>query len=307
MKRFTEIINAENVNIARNVLMKSIQAQPVTAEATKTYLITKFNNMNAFYKQLTGLDELEYYQDRVIELQKSLTDAQQKRRELSYILNETRAKSIEIQDRLHKVKRHQEPAYFLELMREETDFIKREQQIFTDLGEQERYERDVFSAFTNAIRDSQEKQRNRLEYAKYIGFGLTLFGALGSYLITTWRTEDLKSVIRGSIKDDVRSVFVESAKDTMHLMQQLSKQQTQELHGYFSTLRGEIEKNKAANDGRFASMEQKMRQFIQGWTMRNTTATAEEIAPSDEWIILKWACIASAGFLALVGISSLAR
>lgn len=69
MKRCTEIINAENVNIARNVLMKSIQAQPVTAEATKTYLITKFNNMNAFYKQLTGLDELEYYQDRVIELQ----------------------------------------------------------------------------------------------------------------------------------------------------------------------------------------------------------------------------------------------
>lgn len=49
--------------------------------------------------------------------------------------------------------------------------------------EYDQAERELFTAFTNAVRDSQEKQRSQLEYSKYITMVLSIVGSfIGKYL-----------------------------------------------------------------------------------------------------------------------------
>lgn len=53
-------------------------------------------------------------------------------------------------------------------------------------------ERELFTAFTNAIRDSHEKQRAQLEYTKYFGLILSMAGSFLAFVYTSFKKQDLK-------------------------------------------------------------------------------------------------------------------
>lgn len=56
-------------------------------------------------------------------------------------------------------------------------------------------ERELFTAFTNAIRDSHEKQRAQLEYTKYFGLILSMAGSFLAFVYTSMKKQDLKRFI----------------------------------------------------------------------------------------------------------------
>lgn len=56
-------------------------------------------------------------------------------------------------------------------------------------------ERELFTAFTNAIRDSHEKQRAQGEYTKYFGLVLSIAGSFLAFVYTTIKKQDIKVFI----------------------------------------------------------------------------------------------------------------
>lgn len=110
-----------------------------------------------------------------------------------------RKRSNQLQDEIHKVKRSEDIERFLLLMKEETEVLKAEQEISRSFQECDRTERELFSAFTNAVRDSNEKQRAQVEYTKYFGIILSITGSFLAFCYTTLRKHDLKVFIEDSL------------------------------------------------------------------------------------------------------------
>lgn len=84
-------------------------------------------------------------------------------------------------------------------MKEETEVLKAEQETSRSFQECDRTERELFTAFTNAVRDSNEKQRAQVEYTKYFGIILSIAGSFLAFCYTTLRKHDLKVFIEDSL------------------------------------------------------------------------------------------------------------
>lgn len=134
-----------------------------------------------------------------LSFQEKLLEAQNKRRNLSRELVEVRKKSNDLHEQIHKVKRQDDLQRFLDLMKEETDVLKQEQHISKLFADCDREEREIFTAFSNAIRDSHEKQRAQMEYTKYIGLVLSIAGSFLAFTYSTLRKEDLKRFVKESM------------------------------------------------------------------------------------------------------------
>lgn len=77
--------------------------------------------------------------------------------------------------------------------------LKLEEEINAQFQECDREEREIFTAFTNAVRDSHEKQRAQVEYTKYFGIILSIVGSLLTFCYSTVKKHDLKRCIEDSI------------------------------------------------------------------------------------------------------------
>ncbi|XP_018565697.1 uncharacterized protein LOC111692935 [Anoplophora glabripennis] len=161
-------------------------------EENKKLMYDKLNRLNKWYVKVIGLDEVKLYQDRVTSLQDQLLETQEKRREVGRQLADIRQKSLELQDQIHKVKRQEDLQKFLDLMREETEILKLENSVSRTFQDYDQTERELFTAFTNAIRDSHEKQRAQLEYTKYFGLILSMAGSFLAFVYTSVKKQDLK-------------------------------------------------------------------------------------------------------------------
>lgn len=132
-------------------------------------------------------------------MQEKLLNAQEKRRNISQHLQEIRKRSNHLQDQIHNVRRQENLQRFLELMKEETEVLKLEDEINQQFQECDREEREIFTAFTNAVRDSHEKQRAQVEYTKYFGIILSIVGSLLTFCYSTVKKHDLKRCIEENI------------------------------------------------------------------------------------------------------------
>lgn len=89
--------------------------------------------------------------------------------------------------------------------------MKLEKSISTIFQDYDRTERELFTAFANAIRDSHEKQRAQLEYTKYFGLVLSIAGSFLAFVYTTVRKHDLKLFMQeklSSIEDNTKPVLL---------------------------------------------------------------------------------------------------
>lgn len=130
--------------------------------------------------------------------------AQEERREVGKLLVEVRKRSAELQEQLQKVQRWQNPEIFLDLTREETLVMKTEKELGAKFDILDKAEREIFTALSNAVRDSHEKEKAQSEYTKYWGIILsiagTLVGTLLSTIISTMRNRQLVNGINAGVE-----------------------------------------------------------------------------------------------------------
>ena len=63
---------------------------------------------------------------------------------------------------------------YLQLFTEEHALLKNESNIYNEYKIKENEERDLFFSLSTSLRDSQEKERARMERTKYLQFGLSI-------------------------------------------------------------------------------------------------------------------------------------
>jgi hypothetical protein len=89
---------------------------------------------------------------------------------------------------------------YLELFTQEHEILNSEQDIMKQYKEKENEERDLFFFLSAALRDSQEKERARVERIKYLQLGLsiacTVLGVISAYLINYFRNTHVKEILK---------------------------------------------------------------------------------------------------------------
>nr|CAH7713821.1 unnamed protein product [Callosobruchus chinensis] len=194
------LINNPKLDSLRKSIKLAVAEAPqylnnIVKEENKKIVYDKFTHLNKWYTKIIGLDEVKLSQDKVTALQEQLLNTQEKRRDIGKQLAEIRKQSLELQDAIHKVKRTDEFDRFLELMKQETEVLKLEKSIASTFQDYDQAERELFTAFTNAIRESHEKQRAQLEYTKYFGLVLSIAGSFLAFIYSTAKKHDLKKFI----------------------------------------------------------------------------------------------------------------
>ncbi|KAK4878104.1 hypothetical protein RN001_010610 [Aquatica leii] len=227
------------IKIAAQILNNTLQEQlKIGAKEAPKYInrvkdeifVKKVTAANNWYTRILGLDEVKFHQQRVVALQEKLLDVQEQRREISHQLIEIRKKSNELQEQLHKVKRQEELQRFLDLMKEETEILKKEMEMSSRFSEYDREEREIFTAFTNAVKDSHEKQRAQLEYTKYFGIILSILGSFFTFCYSTFRKQDLKRYI-----DERLNINVDGNTAPMLIRLKDNQKQIDALYSYMNS------------------------------------------------------------------------
>ncbi|KAH1010970.1 hypothetical protein HUJ04_000417, partial [Dendroctonus ponderosae] len=189
---YRQIVNQQTLEVLKRSINKTIADAAPHIQAAKEkqmkILSSKLIQFNDWYMRITGLDK-----DQLLQIQ-------EKRRSVGSQLAEVRQRSIDLQDELHKVKRQEDLERFLELMKKETEVLKLEKSIANTFQQYDQTERELFTAFSDSIRDSHEKQRAQMEYTKYFGFVLSIAGSFLAFVYSTLRKEQLKQIIDERLK-----------------------------------------------------------------------------------------------------------
>ncbi|XP_066251973.1 uncharacterized protein [Euwallacea similis] len=215
-----QIITNQTLEALKRSVSKTITEVKPHIQAVKEIqvkiLSQKLTQFNNWYKKLTGLDKVYLAQEKVTCLQGQLLKIQEKRREFGRQLSEVRQKSMELQDEVHKVKRQDDLEKFLDLMKKETEVLKLEKSISKTFQEYDQNERELFTAFTDSIRDSHEKQRAQMEYTKYFSVVLSIAGSFLTFMYSTFKKEQLKNIIyeKMQIVEQGGGVFVSQLIDS---------------------------------------------------------------------------------------------
>ncbi|XP_039298296.1 mitochondrial potassium channel isoform X2 [Nilaparvata lugens] len=162
----------------------------------KNYLKNKIDDLVVWYEQVTGLDEVRFVQNRVIEAQDRLVVAQNKRRESSKALSVVQNKLKDIYAELDNTTRGEER--YLQLITHEHAVLKEERLLTEEFNQNEREERDCFTFLSSAVKESHEKERAQAEKTKYwsvIGSILgTMIGVLGSSINNQFKMKELRKM-----------------------------------------------------------------------------------------------------------------
>ncbi|KAJ8954212.1 hypothetical protein NQ318_005807 [Aromia moschata] len=178
------LINNKKLDVLKNTIRMTVAEAPQflgKVKENRKIVYNKINDLNKWYTKVIGLDEVKLYQDKVTALQEQLLNTQEKRREVGRQLADVRQKSLELQDEIHKVKRQEDLARFLDLMKEETEILRLESSISRTFQDYDQTERELFTAFTNAIPGLSREAEGA--------------GSFLAFMYTTLRKQDLKKFI----------------------------------------------------------------------------------------------------------------
>ncbi|XP_007953478.1 mitochondrial potassium channel [Orycteropus afer afer] len=149
------------------------------------------------YEEFVGLNEVREAQGNVTEAEKVFMVARGLVREARGDLEVQQAKLKEVRDRLDRVSR--DDSQYLELATLEHRMLQEEKRLRTTYLRAEDSEREKFSLFSAAVRESHEKERTRAERTKnwsLIGSVLgALIGVAGSTYVNRIRLQELKALL----------------------------------------------------------------------------------------------------------------
>ncbi|XP_061474920.1 mitochondrial potassium channel isoform X2 [Rhineura floridana] len=149
------------------------------------------------YEEFVGLNEVREAQGNVTEAEKRFMVARGIVREARETWEAQQQKLKEIRDRLDRVSR--DDSQYLELATLEHKLLQEEKRYRNSYQTAEESERETFSLFSAAVRESHEKERTRAEKTKnwsIIGSVLgAIIGVLGSTYINRVRLQELKALV----------------------------------------------------------------------------------------------------------------
>nr|XP_060622536.1 mitochondrial potassium channel [Anolis sagrei ordinatus]XP_060622537.1 mitochondrial potassium channel [Anolis sagrei ordinatus] len=149
------------------------------------------------YEEFVGLNEVREAQGNVTEGEKRFMVARGIVREARETWEAQQLKLKEIRDRLDRVSR--DDSQYLELATLEHRLLQEEKRYRTSYIAAEESEREAFSLFSAAVRESHEKERARAEKTKnwsIIGSVLgAIIGVLGSTYVNRVRLQELKALV----------------------------------------------------------------------------------------------------------------
>ncbi|XP_058144449.1 mitochondrial potassium channel [Dasypus novemcinctus] len=186
------------------------------------------------YEEFVGLNEVREAQGNVTEAEKVFMVARGLVREAREDLEAQQARLKEVRDRLDRVSK--EDSQYLELATLEHRMLQEEKRLRTAHLHAEDSEREKFSLFSAAVRESHEKERTRAERTKnwsLIGSVLgALIGVAGSTYVNRVRLQELKALL------------LEAQKGPASLQEAIREQassysvQQRDLHDLMADLRG---------------------------------------------------------------------
>nr|XP_004662085.2 mitochondrial potassium channel [Jaculus jaculus]XP_044992692.1 mitochondrial potassium channel [Jaculus jaculus] len=157
------------------------------------------------YEEYVGINEVREAQGKVTEAEKVFMVARGLVREAREDLEAQQAKLKEVRDRLDRVSR--DDSQYLELATLEHRMLQEEKRLRTAYLRAEDSEREKFSLFSAAVRESHEKERTRAERTKnwsLIGSVLgALIGVAGSTYVNRVRLQELKALLLEAQKGPV--------------------------------------------------------------------------------------------------------
>lgn len=164
------------------------------------------------YENFVGLTEVKAAQARVVESEKRFIEMQEKRRESQQNITEVQKRIKDLHLELEKTHRGEDR--YLVLVTQEHTVLKEEKTHLEEFKFFEKAERECFSALSNAVRDSHEKERAQAEKTKYwsvlgsiIG---TCLGILGTTINNRLRMKELRRLVQqNSAVEEIQEVGAE--------------------------------------------------------------------------------------------------
>ncbi|XP_057561907.1 mitochondrial potassium channel isoform X2 [Hippopotamus amphibius kiboko] len=189
------------------------------------------------YEEFVGLNEVREAQGNVTEAEKVFMVARGLVREAREDLEGQQAKLKEVRDRLDRISR--DDNQYLELATLEHRMLQEEKRLRMTYLRAEDSEREKFSLFSAAVRESHEKERTRAERTKnwsLIGSVLgALIGVAGSTYVNRVRLQELKALLLEAQKGPVSLQEVIREQASSYSLQQ------KDLHDLMADLRGLVQ------------------------------------------------------------------
>jgi len=177
---------------------------------------------------------------------------------------------------------------YLQLFTEEHNYLKTEIRLVKEYKIIEDEERELFYTLSTNLRDSQEKERSRIESTKYLQLGLsiacTLLGLISAYLVNYFRNSNIKEVMRLNNEhfrqtQEILSVLVQKTDDNSNVKEitRLNNENFRQTREILSLLTQKFDKNKVNLSKEIDSVNEKL--------VNDTTKsqnTAEDNVKTDE-------------------------
>ncbi|KAF6098838.1 coiled-coil domain containing 51 [Phyllostomus discolor] len=197
------------------------------------------------YEEFVGLSEVREAQGNVTEAEKAFMVARGLVREARGDLEAQQAKLKEVRDRLDRTSR--EDNQYLELATLEHRMLQEEKRIRAAYLRAEDSEREQFSLFSAAVRESHEKERARAERTKnwsLVGSVLgALIGVAGSTYVNRVRLQELKALLLEAQKGPV------SLQEAIREQASSYSLQQRDLHDLMVDLRGLVQAGPGQSPG----------------------------------------------------------
>ncbi|XP_012372608.1 coiled-coil domain-containing protein 51 isoform X1 [Octodon degus] len=197
------------------------------------------------YEEFVGLIEVREAQGNVTEAEKVFMVARGLVREAREGLEVQQAKLKEVRDRLDRVSR--EDSQYLELATLEHRMLQEEKRLRAAYMHAEDSEREKFSLFSAAVRESHEKERARAERTKnwsLIGSVLgALIGVAGSTYVNRVRLQELKALLLEAQKGPV------SLQEAIHEQAASYSLQQRDLRDLIMDLKGLVHAGQGQGSG----------------------------------------------------------
>uniref|UniRef100_A0A670IPL7 Coiled-coil domain containing 51 n=1 Tax=Podarcis muralis TaxID=64176 RepID=A0A670IPL7_PODMU len=185
------------VEVATNVLYRLSEAGKVLGRNAIQRISATSQSWWDKYEEFVGLNEVREAQGNVTEAEKRFMVARGIVRESRETWEAQQLKLKEIRDRLDRVSR--DDIQYLELATLEHKLLQEEKRYRSTYQTAEESEREAFSLFSAAVRESHEKERARAEKTKnwsIIGSVLgAIIGVLGSTYVNRVRLQELKALV----------------------------------------------------------------------------------------------------------------
>ncbi|CAI4225917.1 unnamed protein product [Auanema sp. JU1783] len=128
------------------------------------------------YEEFIGVKAVKEAQAGVMQWEEKLSEAQMIRREKQAEIKSVQSKIKDIHLELDKTSRGEDK--YLHLITEEHSLIKQERSLLESFEQLETDEREAFHKLSNRVRESHEKERERVEKTKWWSVSASLIGAL---------------------------------------------------------------------------------------------------------------------------------